>query len=65
MLGGGPQPINVPDDQGKRPPIRGPEDEEGGWTQLRKKVLLWGGIALLIVLAIFFFMSAVGSGAYG
>jgi len=64
MLGGGPQPINIPDDQGSRPPIRGPEDEESRWVRIRKKIYLWGGFALLVALAIFFFMSAVGSGEY-
>jgi hypothetical protein len=64
MLGGGPQPLNIPEDQGSRAPIRHLEDEERRFKELRKKVFLWGGIILLVVLEIFLFMLAVGIGQY-
>jgi len=64
MLGGGPQPINVPDDQGKRPPVRGPEDPKGRWSRLLRKTHVRGGFVLFGVIAIFLFIQAIGSGQY-
>jgi len=64
MHGSDPQPVNIPDGQGKRPPVQVPESYENRWVRIRKRIFLWGGIALFLALAVFFFMSAAGSDAY-
>jgi len=57
--GAGPQGISLPEDHGKRPPIRGPEQPPRKWTELREKLVKWGGVSIFVLLLILFAVTAI------
>ena len=57
--GAGPQGIKLPEDYGKRPPIRRPEQPPGRWTGMREKLVKWGGISVFVFLLVLFVVTAI------
>jgi hypothetical protein len=47
-IGGGPQPVKIPDRQHSEPPIRGPEQQPGGGRMIWEQVRKWGAIGLVV-----------------
>ncbi len=58
-FGKGNQPIVMPRDHGKGPPIRGPEQPPGRWTEKRETIVKWGAIALVTLFLVLFVAVAV------
>ena len=55
----GPQGISLPENHGKRPPIRRPEQPPGKWAGLREKLVKWGGITIVLFMLILFVVTAI------
>ncbi len=58
-FGKGNQPIVMPRDHGKGPPIRGPEQPPGRWTETRETIVKWGLISIATFMVILFVAVAV------
>ncbi len=58
-FGKGNQPIVMPRDHGRGPPIRGPEQPPGRWTETREKIVKWGVISLAAFMVILFVVIAL------